>query len=332
MNTITLAFADQSPLKLTSTFALVCLDFYYILTQNCHVFLHFEKGNLQLQNGKAPLRISEVTEMAQGTDSDEVFQLFESFNFKENEEFLEGWKNIKTKLGDVATRETLLNAKVFFFSKHVKALNLKDYILWKTTKCDQGNHNNGRITASQISSDSKGENLMCGNSKINPSLQKLSEDLSSFNHPVFPGDKSKRSTDKSVSQNIGCESNPSTANSTSCKSDATETETICSSNKYQDPKPVTEQLEANMAVIEPEMAQQAGTESDNYSCTDNNWEHSDSNEDLQSSLSLAEIAELISNQRPIPGLVKLDVHPTNADPTPSALARRPKPWQATLDT
>ena len=47
-------------------------------------------------------------------------------------------------------------------------------------------------------------------------------------------------------------------------------------------------------------------------------------------LSLAELAELIQNQQPIPGLIKLDVQPTNASPTPTALVRKPKPWQMSL--
>ena len=63
--------------------------------------------------------------------------------------------------------------------------------------------------------------------------------------------------------------------------------------------------------------------SDNSTC-----EHSGSGDsESQPSLSLAEIAELIQNQQPIPGLLQLDVQPTNSSPTPSALERRPKPWQ-----
>ncbi|BFZ16580.1 hypothetical protein BsWGS_19619 [Bradybaena similaris] len=44
-------------------------------------------------------------------------------------------------------------------------------------------------------------------------------------------------------------------------------------------------------------------------------------------LSLAEVAELIQNNQPIPGAVSVHVEPSNAEPTPSKLMRKMKPWE-----
>ncbi|KAK7488523.1 hypothetical protein BaRGS_00020308 [Batillaria attramentaria] len=44
-------------------------------------------------------------------------------------------------------------------------------------------------------------------------------------------------------------------------------------------------------------------------------------------LSFAEIAELIQEEKPIPGLVQMDVVATNLPPTPSSIPRAKKPWE-----
>ena len=51
----------------------------------------------------------------------------------------------------------------------------------------------------------------------------------------------------------------------------------------------------------------------------------------QKELSLVEIAELIQNNQPIPGVIPIDVQPTNSEPTPSVLTRRLKPWECSPD-
>jgi len=43
-------------------------------------------------------------------------------------------------------------------------------------------------------------------------------------------------------------------------------------------------------------------------------------------LSLADIAELVQNNLPVPGIVNIEVEPTNTDPTPSTMSRKAKPW------
>lgn len=44
-------------------------------------------------------------------------------------------------------------------------------------------------------------------------------------------------------------------------------------------------------------------------------------------LSFAEIAELIQEGKPLPGLTQVEVVPTNLSPTPSSLPRAQKPWE-----
>ena len=48
----------------------------------------------------------------------------------------------------------------------------------------------------------------------------------------------------------------------------------------------------------------------------------------ENNLSLAEIAEMIQNNQPIPGVINLDVKVTNENPTPSTMVRKLKPWES----
>ncbi|CAL1539794.1 unnamed protein product [Lymnaea stagnalis] len=50
--------------------------------------------------------------------------------------------------------------------------------------------------------------------------------------------------------------------------------------------------------------------------------------EIECSLSLAELAELLQSNKPIPRLRALNVQPSNAEPTPSTLSRRLKPWES----
>uniref|UniRef100_A0A670KD07 Peroxisomal membrane protein PEX14-like KPWE domain-containing protein n=1 Tax=Podarcis muralis TaxID=64176 RepID=A0A670KD07_PODMU len=45
------------------------------------------------------------------------------------------------------------------------------------------------------------------------------------------------------------------------------------------------------------------------------------------SVSFSEIFRLVQAGQDIPGLQKLNITPTNGSPTPSQMARRPKPWE-----
>lgn len=49
-------------------------------------------------------------------------------------------------------------------------------------------------------------------------------------------------------------------------------------------------------------------------------------EDTQQ-LSFAEVMRLVQEGKEVPGAKKLDVKPTNQNPTPSAMERRLKPWE-----
>ncbi|GFR64997.1 hypothetical protein ElyMa_000193800, partial [Elysia marginata] len=73
------------------------------------------------------------------------------------------------------------------------------------------------------------------------------------------------------------------------------------------------------------------TETTSQLTSSTDFTYSTENAEDQPSLSLAEIAEFIQNQQPIPGLIKLDVQPTYSSPTPSALTRRPKPWHTSVE-
>ncbi|KAG8002474.1 hypothetical protein GBF38_014901 [Nibea albiflora] len=69
-------------------------------------------------------------------------------------------------------------------------------------------------------------------------------------------------------------------------------------------------------------------------CIDERTETSDSDisnnqtaETEATQLSFAEVMRLVQEGKEVPGVKKLDVKPTNQNPTPSAMERRLKPWE-----
>jgi len=46
------------------------------------------------------------------------------------------------------------------------------------------------------------------------------------------------------------------------------------------------------------------------------------------SLTFSDVIKLIQNGKPIPGIKKIDIQPTETDPSPSVLERKAKPWES----
>uniref|UniRef100_A0A667XAX0 Peroxisomal membrane protein PEX14-like KPWE domain-containing protein n=1 Tax=Myripristis murdjan TaxID=586833 RepID=A0A667XAX0_9TELE len=47
-------------------------------------------------------------------------------------------------------------------------------------------------------------------------------------------------------------------------------------------------------------------------------------------LSFEEVMRLVQAGEEVPGVTKLDIQPSNQDPTPSQMERRPKPWETSV--
>ncbi|CAG5131000.1 unnamed protein product [Candidula unifasciata] len=132
------------------------------------------------------------------------FQMFESFDFENNQHFQTGWKAIEKLIDPQKKDSEYLRAKAFYFSRNVKSFDCSQYLLWRHKK----------------------------------------------------------------------------------------------------------QLEQ----VKPDTPEKDDTEQQEHE---------------EKELSLAEVAELIQNNHPIPGIVSVDVEPSNAEPTPSKLTRKLKPWETT---
>lgn len=248
--------------------------------------------------------------MMQQNDRDiDIFQQFESFDFASNQLFQDGWQSILKRLGNSASSETFLKAKVFFFSRQVKPLKLEKYLSWKKVASSSRQENGGALTS------------ICAENE-NPTdtheEQVKEESLESESKYTLVSDSEESQMGKVSFCSGGY--TPLTSESTQCSTSETQTMSL-TTPILCDNDQVAKHSESHVSV--------ESTDNSSNASQTQNAESGPSSQiaDDQPSLSLAEIAELIQNQQPIPGLVKLDVQPTNSRPTPSALVKRPKPWQ-----
>lgn len=70
-----------------------------------------------------------------------------------------------------------------------------------------------------------------------------------------------------------------------------------------------------------------GTPSDSGSDVSKNQAAETSAETEVKQLSFAEVMRLVQEGKEVPGAIKLDIKPSNQNPTPSQMERIPKPWE-----
>ncbi|RUS75080.1 hypothetical protein EGW08_017157 [Elysia chlorotica] len=264
---------------------------------------------------------SDMAEKAEGNV--EIFQQFESFDFDSNASFQEGWQSISQRLGDDANRETFIKAKLFFFSRHVTPINLDDYLVWKSCEQYDEEYRNGKSTALQATAATNSDPIVNHANQLNQRVVQ-SESECSFVRNTRVVFTTASSPEARLEKNISDQSSKVASNASGSELTKDDTWTKMIATK---PSGIPNRIFNSSVECDSE---EGFNDSSVVQADSSSSKNSSTIEEIQPSLSLAELAELIKNQQPIPGLLKLDVQPTNSSPTPTALARKPKPWQTSI--
>ncbi|XP_035829291.1 uncharacterized protein LOC101848486 [Aplysia californica] len=220
------------------------------------------------------------------------FLLFENFDFENNSSFQAGWKAISKVVDPTKLESELLRAKAFFFSKHVCQFDFDKYLLWKESKPKRNQTSEGQASSAEPPR-ADCDVVQSTRRQVDKVIESKSlfekEDIAQPNLCVSEGECSLDKTDgHSLVDGIR---------------DGTKDEGNL----------VSESVTGR-------------TDVDNVKSEVDETVTGDENEE-QKELSLAELAEMIQNNVPIPGVVAVDVQPTNSEPTPSVMARKLKPWE-----
>ncbi|XP_059149493.1 uncharacterized protein LOC131936490 [Physella acuta] len=242
------------------------------------------------------------------------FQKFESFNFESVPVFLSGW-NIISKSLDADKRDSeVLRAKAFYFNKNVMKFDFRKYLVWKNLQHSSSNHypensldsdydkleakkdeNTPAHLESALNSDVLSDTLHCQQQTCLTTIHKTAGNSQSLTDPISSEDDTK--------------SNSSDKNS--------------SIDGDYELSTLAGQLESVGLGVLSEYASKESSSEENAT--------SQNESETECKLSLSEIAELLQNNLPIPGLKSLNIKPINTEPTPSKLKRPLKPWESMRD-
>ncbi|XP_046366853.2 uncharacterized protein LOC124142424 isoform X2 [Haliotis rufescens] len=147
---------------------------------------------------------------------------FQDYEFDNDDQFQSGWKTLSSVVPSVERDKHYLRAKLFYYSKHIEAVDIEEYMKWKENPLNQ--------------TEVKGV--------ATPQVQQLEDKGGNSCSPAANTEDSDKNT-----------------------------------------------------------VSESGT------------------------LTFSEVIDFIQSGKTIPGLKTVDVKPTDADPSPSVMGRKPKPWE-----